>query len=568
MLQKLRQEMRDHHVDVLLVPRADRFQGEYVHPSDARLQVVTGFTGSAGLAIITQTSASLFVDGRYTLQAKDEVCPGYDLRPYTAREIIKTFEAFPAQTRIGFDGWLFTQYQIEAWQKACPHICFIAIPDIVPMLSLSHPTCTIFLHGQKYCGKTHTQKLDDLAKIMQQYQASAFIIFEPQSLSWLFNIRAQYTPCIPIVPGYGIVKIRAHGEISSTIYTNMNASEDFPDTLKKETDFLEDLSQLTGTVLYDSKQAPYVCGKAIQHGKIIPDPTVRPRVIKNQVEQEGARNAHIRDGLAVCRFLHALQTNIEAGIYPSEMEIAQQLESERQKNELFMGISFDTIAGSGAHGAIVHYKATPKTDQKLSNPSILLLDSGAQYRDGTTDITRTIAIGKPTDEQKQNFTRVLKGHIALASIIFPKGTTGAHLDVLARQYLWNAGLDYAHGTGHGVGSFLSVHEVYQSIRKDLSPVFLEAGMILSNEPGYYETGAYGIRIENLILVQEHPSFENFLCFETLTLVPIDQALIDESLLIASEIEWLNRYHEKVYQTLEAHLDAGQRTWLLAQTSEI
>lgn len=506
------------------LPREDRFQGEYLHPYDERLAYITGFTGSAGLALITRSKSALFVDGRYTLQAsKQSVLP---ILPLTSEAIHDFLADMPSP--IGFDPWLMTSATHQTWHKflkplevnPVDAIWKRPLPDIWDILD----------HPLEWAGVATNEKL-----AIHPWKANeAYLVCDPATLAWLCNIRAHVVPFTPVVPGWALIW-------QDKVYVWANARDTTGRLhlgLEQEcVCFLQNLPKDT-IVYYDPSQTPYAFVEILECRKPINSPYLRAKSCKNKVEQQGMRNAHIRDGVAVREFLTDLKKMIKIRKV-TEKEAAQILLEKRQKQAHFRFPSFETISASGSNGAIVHYH--PEGDVPLQG--LYLVDSGGQYDDGTTDITRVIAIDPPTNEQKQRYTQVLRGHIALARAIFPHGTTGHQLDVLARQHLWQVGCDYKHGTSHGVGSCLSVHESPPRISTRGSNAPLEEGMVLSNEPGFYKEGEYGIRLENLMMVV--PSqYEGFLCFETITFVPFEESLIDISQLMPEEKDWLTNYTQK------------------------
>lgn len=564
----------------LIVPRTDSFQGEYVAACDERLYWLTGFSGSAGYAIVLDHRAAVFTDGRYTLQVREQVDPAlYDFCDLTAEATADWLKKNALEgTKIFYDPWLHSVNNLHQWTKKCTSFGGVLEPltgpNMVDSLWVDRPSPPLgkmLLHDLNYAGIGAREKCTHLAETLGNHQADVFVLSAPESICWLLNVRGSDIPCIPSLHIYGL--FFAHNQRVELFLNPLKVSAEIKTALGENisifnTDtFLSRLETLTERVMIDPDQTPMAIYAALKNATVLfqSDPCVRPRAIKNMTEQSGARSAHERDGVAVTRFLAWLDASLSAGNTITEFDVDEKLTAFRAQGALYEGLSFPTIAGSGAHGAIIHYKATDQSNQPLSHNNLLLLDSGAQYRDGTTDITRTIAIGTPTKEHKERFTRVLKGHIALAMAIFPVGTTGHQLDVLARYALWQAGLDYDHGTGHGVGSFLNVHEGPQRISKAINTIALEKGMIISNEPGYYKTGMYGIRIESLVLVVdalEIPGGERpMLAFETLTMVPIDQRLINFEMLTISEKKWLNAYHKRVQIALEPHLNENEKCWL-------
>lgn len=583
----LRDELEKRGLDAFLVPRGDEHRGEYVAPCADRLAWITGFTGSAGLAVIAKTMATLFVDGRYTVQAPAQV-PGrlftFNQVPNTTLEdwLRDTFAA-EAGTKspavIGYDPWLHSVGEIERLTsklvgtglKLKP-VTVNPIDKIWGSARPSPPLAPVMVQPLAQAGVAPKDKIDSLQDKLRAAGHDATVLTAPDSICWLLNIRGSdvdHNPvvlCFAIVPVRGKVelfveseKLDAEAKAHLAPFTKVLARSKFGEHLKA-------LAAAGKVVRVDRGTCPVWIARKLGGPKRIAngdDLCVLPKAIKNKVEIRGARNAHKRDGVAMCRFLAWLDREAPAGRV-DEISAAQQLEQFRKETGKLREISFDTISGSGPNGAIVHYRVTEPTNRKLGKGELYLVDSGAQYRDGTTDITRTIAIGKPTSEMCDRFTRVLKGHIAIATAAFPAGTRGVELDPLARRALWDAGLDFDHGTGHGVGSYLSVHEGPQSISKRGTTV-LQAGMIISNEPGYYKEGSFGIRIENLVLVApaKKPADGDrpMMTFETLTLAPIDRRLVAVSLLTPAERAWLNDYHARVLDEIGPKLDDTDKAWL-------
>lgn len=587
----LRQELKRRNLSGFVVPRADQHQGEYVPPSAQRLGWLTGFTGSAGAAIVLEDKAAVFVDGRYTLQVRNEV----DAALFAPLHLIEhpphrwLGEVLDKGDRLGFDPWLHTQDQVQTLTNTCERVGAALVPcpdnplDAVWTDRPEPPASPVTAHPDDFAGRSAADKRQDIAAQLKTERLDAAVLSTPESVAWLLNIRADdvaFTPlplCFAILHADSSVDLFMAGDrISSSIRAAWGES-----VRVEEPDRFEAALRLLGRgakrVRLDSASAPFQvwetlrsAGAQVEAGA---DPCALPRACKNAVEMAGTRAAHLRDGVAMVRFLAWLDATARNGTV-DEMAAADTLESFRSRGERFRGLSFPTISGAGANGAIVHYHSTPKTNRPLSPGELYLVDSGAQYLDGTTDITRTVLIGgEPPAEARRRFTLVLKGHIALARAVFPAGTTGSQLDALARRPLWSAGLDYDHGTGHGVGSFLSVHEGPQRISKVGNTVALRPGMILSNEPGYYKTGAYGIRIENLVLVTPLPppagAERDLLGFETLTLAPIDRALVAADMLDAAERDWLNAYHARVRAEIMPHLaEPAERDWLERATAAL
>jgi len=581
-LDALRAELQRLQLDGFIVPKADEHQGEYVALRSERLEWLTGFSGSAGKAIVMSGRAALFVDGRYTLQAADQVdtdlfelchITDYPLTEWMAKHVR------PGQ-RIAYDLWLHTPSQVAALKTACEKaglelVALEANPiDTIWIDQPSPPISPATTHPETFAGKSSADKRGEIGRVLREQKVDSLVISAPDSIAWLFNIRGNDVPYTPFTLSFALLHSdgRADWFIAPEKLTPDLIGALGPQIHLHPTDKLGPLlDQLAGagkSVQLDSATIPMWVFQRLQSGGAIvvsdSDPCQLLKAQKNPVELAGMRNAHIRDGKAVCRFLAWLSTNAANGT-ESEISICDYLEQMRAENELFKGLSFPTISGSGPNGAIVHYRVSQHSNRLLDQNSLLLVDSGAQYLDGTTDITRTIALGIPDAEMRENFTRVLQGHIALATAIFPAGTTGSQLDVLARMPLWQAGLDYDHGTGHGVGAHLSVHEGPQRISKMPNSVALLPGMIISNEPGYYKSGAYGIRIENLIAVRnigrKTDTGKDMLGFETLTLAPIDRAAINTVMLSDAEIAWVNDYHQRVHTQIDPFLDAETSAWL-------
>ncbi len=580
-IKALREVMAKSEVDAYLVPRADEYQGEYVPPSSERLNWLTGFSGSAGVAVIARKTAALFVDGRYTVQVRAEVDVSlYELPKWKNDAPVQWMkENLQTGAVVGFDPRLHT---ISSVRKLTTELKKNGIKlkpvarNLVDRIWAGarppEPSGLVTIQPLKFAGAKPADKLNSIREDLAKDGHDAVVLTQPDSICWLFNIRGSdiaHNPvvlCTAIVPRRGKPEIFiAPGKLESEVREHLKATARLrsPKDLRQALRSLRDTNQ---KIRLDPHQASWWFHRTLGPSASVDgkDPCILPKAKKNTAEIRGSRAAHLRDGTAMVRFLAWLDRTATKGNV-DEITAARQLEAFRTETGSLCEISFDTISGSGPNGAIVHYRVNTATNRKLKPGELYLVDSGAQYPDGTTDITRTVAIGKPTAQMKHHNTLVLKGHIAIATARFPVGTRGVDLDPFARRPLWHAGLDYDHGTGHGVGSYLSVHEGPASIsRAGMIP--LEPGMILSNEPGYYLENAYGIRIENLVLVQkpEIPTGgeRKMLSFETLTLAPIDTRLIDKRLLEANEREWLNAYHavvlEKVGPTLA---DQQDRSWL-------
>lgn len=583
-VEALRAELANREVDGFIIPRNDEHFGEWVPASSERLAWLTGFTGSAGLAVVMKDRASIYVDGRYTLQVVDQVDTGVFETRHLSEEPVTQWlpEALHKGARLGFDPWLHTEAGLNRLAAAAAKAgAELYALDNNPVDTIwkdrpAPPMAPVVPHDQKFAGQTHRDKRVMLGEKLLAAGHDAAVLTLPESIAWLLNIRGGDVARTPLPLGFAVLHAdgtvdlyMAEAKIGSETRDHLGANVSIhdPERLLKGLRQLErkrvlvDGATCVAAVTRSLKDA----GADVIHGE---DPTSLPKARKNAVECAGTRAAHVRDGAAVTRFL-AWIDNQPAGTL-TESAAADRLERFRREDNLLRDLSFDTISGSGPNGAIVHYRVSEDSDRTLQDGELFLVDSGGQYLDGTTDITRTIAVGTPSSEMMDRFTRVLKGHIALAMARFPKGTTGSQLDTLARIPLWQAGLDFDHGTGHGVGSYLSVHEGPQRISKIPNAVALEPGMIISNEPGFYKTGAYGIRIENLVLVVECdlPGGDRpTLCFETLTQAPIDLQLVDVEMLNPEERDWLNAYHKGVLEKLTPI--AGEATeWLVQATRPI
>ena len=581
-LARLRAELTRHGAQGFIVPRSDEHQGEYVPPSADRLAWLTGFTGSAGLAVVLPSSAALFVDGRYTLQAKAQVESALYAQRHLAEEPAGDYIAKhlkPGEV-LGYDPWLLMPGEVERYRAACGQAGGKLKPlesnplDAIWKDRPKPPASPAVPHPVEFSGKASAEKRRDLARKLAEAKADAAILTSPDSIGWLLNMRGGDLTYTPVALCFAIL----HADASVDLFIDRRkVSIALENHFGKEVRIsppgdlgaaLAKLGAAKKRVLADPGScAAWIFDRLTEAGSTIiraPDPCLLPKACKNSVELEGARAAHRRDGAALTRFLAWLSAAAAKGGV-REIAASDKLEEIRRGGEHFKGLSFPTISGAGPNGAIVHYRASPATERVLENGNLYLVDSGAQYLDGTTDVTRTVAVGNPTAEMRDRFTRVLKGHIALASCRFPQGTTGSQLDALARRPLWEAGLDYDHGTGHGVGSYLGVHEGPQRISKTGNAQALLPGMIVSDEPGYYKTGAYGIRIENLVAVTDlgegGEGGKKLLGFETLTLAPIDLALVEPHLLDADETRWLDAYHARLRKELGPLLDAPARAWL-------
>ncbi len=584
----LRAELKRRGLDGFIVPRADRFQNENVPPCAERLAWLTGFTGSAGVALVLADRGVLFVDGRYQVQVAEQADSAiFSVEHLVEHPLPEWIETnLRPGAKLGYSPWLHTVDSAERLAKACSAASASLVPvtdnpiDAIWTDRPPPPCGAVVLHDVRYAGEDAQEKLARVRGEIEKPSADTLVVSDPHAVCWLFNIRGSDIPHTPVVLAFALLPKAGR----PALYVDgRKLGNDIRDRLEElaevraSAEFERDLAAL-GSEKRAVRLDPAVCPEAIARlvadngGKVLrgSDPIAPMKAVKNAAEIAGARAANERDGAAVTRFLAWFDREAPGGKL-TEIDAVEALESFRRDTGLLKDVSFPTIAGAGANGAIVHYRVTRKSNRRIAPGELFLLDSGGQYEDGTTDITRTVAVGTPSAAMRKNFTRVLKGHIAIARAVFPDGTTGAQLDSFARQFLWRAGLDFDHGTGHGVGSYLSVHEGPARISK-LGGVALKRGMILSNEPGYYRTGAYGIRIENLILVTEAPPVAEaekpLNAFETLTLAPIDTRLVEAALMSAEEIDWLDGYHARVRDTLAPIVDAPTREWLLAATAPL
>lgn len=572
-LKELRQIMQKNAVDAFLVPQSNEYQAEFPPPCVDRLGWLTGFTGSAGAAVVGHDKAMVMTDGRYTIQLAQQADQSLFELENSQETKMEEWIAhnFKKDTVVGYDAKLHTKQQIEALEKQGVILKEVAenlvdqIWDDRPM----PPKGTVTLFPEKYAGQSAEEKIAQIQRGLRDKECDAVVLSLAESVSWVLNIRGTDVSYTPVVIADIIVhsegKAQYFGDVSTidqSVITALEATVDFFDRKHLE----EQLKNLSGkNVSYDSKRGNlWFFNKLTEYGAVVveqDDPCIWPRSQKNITEQRAMRDAHIRDGAAIVKFLKWFD---ETNEQQSELSVEEKLCSFRKENSEYKEDSFPTISGYGSNGAIVHYRATKESSKVIEQGNLLLLDSGAQYVDGTTDITRTLAVGDVPEEMKIHNTLVLQGHIAVATARFPKSTTGKDIDALARIPLQNQGLDYAHGTGHGVGCHLSVHEEAASLSPRCDEEIL-SGMILSNEPGYYQEGSHGIRIENLIFTMEEG---NELYFETITLAPIDLTLVVPSMLSDHEKTWLNEYHRHVFETLSPLLDENHIMWLKEKTAEI
>lgn len=581
-LPKLRENMKALKLDGFLVPHEDEYQNEYLPECNDRLMWVSGFTGSAGAAVITSDHAAMFTDGRYTLQVRDQVSP--DLFTYISLEEMSVAQWLSEHVQngevYGYDPRLHSPQAlaiIKASVKAAGGT--LRALEVNPIDQSwddrpPAPRAALTVQPLDLAGESHADKRRKIGDAIKAAGADAALVTSPASVAWLLNVRGGDVKCTPL-PLSNLLIDRA-GRVDLFIHPDKITDEirrhfGHQISLHNEDALANHLPRLKGqTIIVDPQttSAWYSDKLTAAGAKVLAkmDPIALPKACKNAAEIAGTQAAHIRDGAAVTRFLHWLDTEAQSGEI-DEIEAAQKLESFRQERGDLKDLSFETISGAGPNGAIVHFRVTTATVQKLKRGSLFLVDSGGQYQDGTTDITRTVPIGTPSDEMRERFTLVLKGHIALAQIRFPEGIAGSNLDVLARMALWQKGLDYDHGTGHGVGVFLGVHEGPQRIAKPPNNIALRPGMIVSNEPGYYKAGGYGIRIENLQFVTPPTEIKGgerpMLGFENLTFAPLHKNLIDHSLLTQAEVDWVNNYHAQVLGHIGPQITDDVLTWLKA-----
>ncbi len=582
-LQALRAVLAQGGVDGFILPRGDEHLGEYVAAHSERLAWLTGFTGSAGMAIVLGDAAAVFSDGRYVLQLAAQTDPALWSREHSIETPPEDWLAGRAAAQpvvIGYDPWLVSPDLLARFAKPGVTLKPLAA-NPVDAVWTDRPPAPLEParpHALEHAGRSSDDKRREIAAGLRTRGEDGVMLTDPASIAWLLNLRGGDVPFIPVALGFALLR----ADESVTLF--MDPRKIPPEThqwlgnsvrIEPPDALAATLAGLSGrTIRLDAgDSAAWFAQRLAEAGATVSagaDPCLLPKARKNAVEQQGARSAQHRDGIALCRFLHWLDAH---GVGSSESEAAARLDGFRALSPLYRGESFPAISGSGPNGAIIHYRVTAETDRVLLADEVYLIDSGGQYPDGTTDVTRTVwtGPGAPPDQVRDHFTRVLRGHIAIAAARFPAGTTGPRLDSLARAPLWQAGLDYDHGTGHGIGSYLSVHEGPCGIHPRGKAVAVEAGMILSDEPGYYRTGAYGIRLENLLLAQAAPVVDGsrpFLAFETLTLAPFERRLIEPAMLSALERDWLDAYHARVEAEIGGALDPAARDWLAGACAPI
>ena len=574
-LSMVQAELKKNSLSGYLVPRSDVHQGEYVAACDERLSWLTGFTGSAGICIIGNDRAGIFVDGRYSIQAKKQTKSPFEVIQWNKKSFLQWIEKNIVKGEIGFDPWLHSHKEIVALSEAFADtdIGFVPSDNLIDKVWLTRPVKVsndTMSYPVELAGLTAKDKCKQIAENIKFKEADAAVITLPDSIAWLLNLRGNDVIHNPIfhafliINGKGKIKLFCENE---NISNSISGLENFV-KVSSVANFKTALTKLNGSVLVDKTTVPFAAVKILQSNgcKLImgEDPIILPKACKNHVELKHARICHKRDAVYMCEFLSWVDRQSENKF--DEIDAVIELENIRRKDENLKEISFDTIAASGPNAALPHYRVNYSSNRTIKKGEVLLVDSGGQYLDGTTDITRTIAIGIQSKEVKNAFTRVLKGLIAISKLKFPSGTSGRDIDAFARAPLWQLGQDYAHGTGHGVGHYLSVHEGPQRISK-FSDVEFKEGMIVSNEPGFYKEGKFGIRIENLILVKnsELKADNSFLEFETLTFVPIDRRLISISLLDNYELEWINNYHSQCWKRAKELVTAPTKAWLKTMT---
>ncbi|WP_164657922.1 aminopeptidase P family protein [Tropicibacter sp. Alg240-R139] len=579
-LAALRAEIANQGLDGFLVPRADAHQGEYVAARDERLSWLTGFTGSAGFCVVLEQIAGVFIDGRYRTQVKAQVADVYTPVPWPDVTLsIWLKEQLPNGGKVGYDAWLHSAGQIAQAEKELKGtgIDLMRVDNLVDAVWDDQPTPPmnpVKAHPIEFAGESATDKTARLAAELSEARHTSAVITLPDSIMWLLNIRGADIPRNPVAHGFAILHDSGAVDLFMAAQKLKELGAHFPDTVSihDPASFLTAVDTLVGKVQADAGTVPQKVADILGDRMVdAGDPCARPKARKNAAEVEGSAEAHLRDGAAIVELLAWLDAHKPGSL--TETQVVSELEARRRTDNALQDISFETISGTGPNGAIMHYRVTQDTDSTLENGHLLVLDSGGQYLDGTTDITRTVAIGTVGDEEKACFTRVLKGMIALSMLRWPAGLAGRDIECVARMPLWLAGQDFNHGVGHGVGAYLSVHEGPQRLART-SHVPLEPGMILSNEPGYYREGAFGIRIENLVVVQDAPTLPTadperaMLSWRTLTFAPIDRRLIVVDMLSAEERDWLNAYHRDVTDMIGPRVGPEARLWLDAATAPV
>lgn len=585
-LQSLRSIMRAENIHACIIPTSDAHISEYPPEHWKTRQWISGFTGSAGIVVVTLDKAGLWTDSRYFLQAEEQL-------KNSGIELFKMgLEGVPSYSQwlidilkqgdvIGFEGEVFAASEAKPMIELFRKNNLKVNADFAPYNKLwvdrpFIPADKAFVLPEEFAGQSVRNKIEKVLNEVKKKGGNVAVLASLDQIAWLFNIRGNDIEYNPSVVSYAVVSEKEsllfvdHNKLTEQVVEYLRSNDVLIGEYTKIEDYIKTFNKEDKVVLAPGKINYKLYDIVAENSTVIAvdvHPVDSLKGIKNQTEIAGFRNAMIKDGVALIKFWIDLERHLSNGIEITEMNVATILYKYRSEQQLFVSESFSTIAGYNEHGAIVHYEADEETNTAILPKGMLLIDSGAQYFDGTTDITRTIGLGNVSDEMKKDYTLVLKGNIQLSRAIFPKGTIGMQLDILARQFLWQEGQNYLHGTGHGIGHFLNVHEGPQSIRMNYNPVSLEPGMITSNEPGIYKSGKYGIRIENLLLVEEQSvtDFGEYYSFETLTLCPIDTSLIDKSLMSVEEVQWLNNYHQKVFDKLSPYLSEEETSWLKQKT---
>jgi Xaa-Pro aminopeptidase len=585
-INSFRSEMRNAGVTAAIIPQTDPHLGEYIADHWQVRRWLSGFTGSAGSLVITDKEALLWVDSRYWLQGaqqvegteiilmKDGLPETPTISQYLTRHLVKG-------ATVGVDGMLFSVNEVATLRATLEHQGLNLNTHFAPIDAVwtdrpEIPSCEVFLHDEKYAGKSATDKVRDVLQQVKEQDAEALLVCDLAELAWVLNIRSRDVHCNPVATGFlylaseGSTLFINEKKITPVVREALTAAKVTTAPYENVSSFLEALPQ-SATVLYEASHTPNSLVDALGSRAVAgSSPIPLMKAVKNSVQIQGMRNAMEKDGAALVGAFMEIERRLRENVELTELDVADILTEYRSKQDLYFDESFETIAGYGPHGAIVHYSATPESNVAVKPEGLLLIDSGAQYLDGTTDITRTISVGIPTAAERHDFTLVLKGHIALDMAVYPEGTRGDQLDALARLPLWKEGLSYLHGTGHGVGHFLNVHEGPQSIRLNHVPITLRPGMITSNEPGLYRTDVHGIRCENLVLTVDActTEFGHFYRFEPMTLFPWDLTLMETEIMTQEEVEWVNNYHKEVYRRLSPRLNDEQKEWLRNKTREL
>jgi Xaa-Pro aminopeptidase len=585
-INSFRSEMRNAGVTAAIIPQTDPHLGEYIADHWQVRRWLSGFTGSAGSLVITDKEALLWVDSRYWLQGaqqvegteiilmKDGLPETPTISQYLTRHLVKG-------ATVGVDGMLFSVNEVATLRATLEHQGLSLNTHFAPIDAVwtdrpEIPSCEVFLHDEKYAGKSATDKVRDVLQQVKEQDAEALLVCDLAELAWVLNIRSRDVHCNPVATGFlylaseGSTLFINEKKITPVVREALTAAKVTTAPYENVSSFLEALPQ-SATVLYEASHTPNSLVDALGSRAVAgSSPIPLMKAVKNSVQIQGMRNAMEKDGAALVGAFMEIERRLRENVELTELDVADILTEYRSKQDLYFDESFETIAGYGPHGAIVHYSATPESNVAVKPEGLLLIDSGAQYLDGTTDITRTISVGIPTAAERHDFTLVLKGHIALDMAVYPEGTRGDQLDALARLPLWKEGLSYLHGTGHGVGHFLNVHEGPQSIRLNHVPITLRPGMITSNEPGLYRTDVHGIRCENLVLTVDActTEFGHFYRFEPMTLFPWDLSLMETEIMTQEEVDWVNNYHKEVYRRLSPRLNDEQKEWLRNKTREL